>query len=85
MSNLTKGGWQSQEKLSRIEALNLFTQGAAIAEFSENKRGMIELGYEADLTILSNDIMTIDSEKILNTDVIATIVNGNIVYGYNKF
>ena len=46
---------------------------------------MIELGYEADLTILSNDIMTIDSEKILKTDVIATIVNGNIVYGYKNF
>ena len=58
-----KGGWQSQEKLSRIEALNLFTQGAAIAEFSENKRGMIDIGYEADLSILSNDIMSIESEK----------------------
>ena len=67
------------------EALNLFTKSAAIAEFSENNRGMIELGYEADLSILSNDIMTIESEKILKTDVIATVVNGQIVYGGKNF
>ena len=46
---------------------------------------MIELGYEADLSILSNDIMTIESEKILKTDVIATVVNGQIVYGEKNF
>ena len=80
-----KGGWQSQEKLSRIEAFNLFTKGAAIAEFSENNRGMIDIGYEADLSILSNDIMSIESDKILTTNVIATIVNGNIVYGEKNF
>ena len=65
--------------------MNLFTKGAAIAEFSENNRGMIDIGYEADLSILSNDIMSIESEKILKTKVIATIVNGNIVYGEKNF
>ena len=68
-----------------MEALLLFTTGASFAEFSENYRGMIDVGYEADLTILSNDITTIKPEKILKTEIIATIVNGQIVYGGNNF
>ena len=84
-SGFPKGGWQSQELLSRMEALHLFTTGASFAEFSENYRGIIDVGYEADLTILSDDITTIKPEKILKTEIIATIVNGQIVYGGNNF
>ena len=80
-----KGGWQSQELLSRMEALNILTTGAAFAEFSETLRGIIDVGYEADLTILSDDITNIKPEKILNTKIIATIVNGVIVYGEDQF
>ena len=79
-----KGGWQPQELLSRIEGLKILTQGGAFAEFSENYRGIIDVGYEADLTILSDDITSINHDKILKTSVVATIVNGSIVYGQNK-
>jgi len=84
-SGYPQGGWQAQELLSRIEALNIFTTGAAFAEFSETSRGIIDVGYEADLTILSDDITDITPEKILTTKIIATIVNGDIVYGKNQF
>ena len=80
-----EGGWQPQELLSRIDGLKILTQGSAYAEFSENSRGTIEVGYDADLTILSDDITIIESQKILQTKVIATIVNGKIIYGENKF
>mgnify|MGYP001279081784 CR=1 FL=1 len=43
------------------------------------------VGYEADLTILSDDITKIEPEKILKTKIIATVVNGNIAYGENNF
>ncbi len=79
-----KGGWQPQELLSRIEGLKILTQGGAFAEFSENYRGIIDVGYEADLTILSDDITSINHDKILKTSIVATIVNGSIVYGQNK-
>ncbi len=84
-TGLPEGGWQSQERLSRMQALNIFTTGAAFAEFSENYRGVIDVGYEADLTILSDDITSINHEKILKTDIIATVVNGEIIYGENQF
>ena len=84
-SGYPKGGWQSQELLSRMEALHIFTTSASFAEFSENYRGLIDVGYEADLTILSDDITKIEPEKILKTKIIATVVNGNIAYGENNF
>jgi len=34
---------------------------------------------------LSDDITTIKPDKILKTEIIATIVNGQIVYGGNNF
>jgi len=80
-----EGGWQPQELLSRIEGLQILTQGAAYSEFSENTRGTIEIGSEADLTILSDDITTMAQDKILKTKVVATIVDGKIVYGNNNF
>ncbi|MDC0145201.1 amidohydrolase [bacterium] len=84
-SGYPKGGWQSQELLSRMEALRLFTTGASFAEFSENFRGKIDVGYEADLTILSDNITEIEPKNILKTKIIATIVNGKIVFGENNF
>ena len=79
-----EGGWQPQEMLSRIEGLQILTQGAAYSEFSENTRGTIEVGNEADLTILSDDMTTVPQDKILQTKIIATIVDGKIVYGENN-
>ena len=84
-NGLPKGGWQPQEVLSRLEALKIFTLGASHAEFSENSRGIIKVGYNADLTILSDDITSIDSNKILSTKIIGTIVDGKIVYGNDNF
>ena len=65
--------------------MQILTQGAAYSEFSENTRGTIEVGNEADLTILSDDMTTVPQNKILQTKIIATIVDGKIVYGENNF
>lgn len=37
-------------------------------------------GELADITVLSKDIMTIPEEEILNTEVLYTIVGGQIMY-----
>ena len=84
-SGYPDGGWQPQELLSRIDGLKILTQGASYAEFSENSRGIIDVGRDADLTILSDDITEVETNKILNAQIISTIVNGDIVYGKNNF
>ena len=58
----------------------MFTSWAAYGGFDEDKRGQIQIGYDADLTILSDDLLTIESNQILDTKIIATIVNGKIIY-----
>ena len=83
-SGVPQDGWQMQEAVSRLDALKMFTTWAAYGEFSEHRRGKIRPGFDADLTILSDDITSINHDKILKTSVVATIVNGSIVYGQNK-
>ena len=79
-SGFPKGGWQAQEKINNLNALKMFTEWAAYGGFDEQKRGQINIGYDADFTILYNDLLTIKSDKILDTKVMATIVNGKIIY-----
>jgi len=74
------GGWQPHEKVSKLNALKMFTSWAAYGAFDEKRRGKIAIGYDADLTILSNNLLTIDASEILNTQILGTIVNGKIVY-----
>ncbi len=74
------GGWHSEEKLDRISALKMLTSWAAYGEFAEQKRGKVKIGYDADLSILSNDITTCDSKSILCTTALMNIVGGNIIY-----
>ena len=79
-SGYPAGGWQPQEKVNSMEALKMLTTWGAHAEFNEHRRGKISIGFDADLTILSEDITTCSPQTILNTEVIMTIVGGNIVY-----
>ena len=77
---LPKGGWQPQEKISKNNALKMFTTWAAYGGFDENRRGKIKVGFDADLTILSKNLLTSDNSEILNTKIMGTIVNGEFVY-----
>jgi predicted amidohydrolase YtcJ len=74
------GGWRPEEKLSRAEALALFTSGAAFAAFEETRRGRIVEGFDADLTILSGDPMGVPESEIPRLTTVATIVGGRVVY-----
>ena len=75
-----KGGWQPQEKLDRINALKMFTTWAAYSEFADHRRGMIKEGFDADLTIFSDDILKCKVADILNIETIGTVINGKIEY-----
>jgi predicted amidohydrolase YtcJ len=58
----------------------MLTQDAAYAAFEEDIKGSIETGKLADLAVLSQDIMSIDEEEILNTEVLMTILDGKIIF-----
>lgn len=73
------------EKISVEDAVRFYTLGSAYAEFQENIKGSIAVGKVADFVILSEDIFSIKPEKISDTEVLMTIVSGNIVYNIREF
>jgi predicted amidohydrolase YtcJ len=73
-------GWHLEEAVERQDALKMFTKWASYSVFEEDIKGTIEVGKLADFTILSKDIMTIDEEEIMSSEVVMTIVGGKIVY-----
>lgn len=71
--------------LDRIAALKLYTQGSASLIRQEKDRGMLKIGYLADLVILSADYLNIDGADIKNIRSELTILNGKAVYGSGEF
>jgi predicted amidohydrolase YtcJ len=69
-----------RESLTFEEALRTYTINAAFASFDENRKGTIERGKYADLTIFSDNISKVGTKKIRDLNVEMTIVNGKINY-----
>ncbi|WP_310991721.1 amidohydrolase [Aequorivita marina] len=80
LKNYPEGGFQMKDALTREEALRGMTIWAAFSNFEENEKGSIEVGKFADFTVLDKDIMEVDEAELPNTKVVATIVNGEVVY-----
>ncbi len=74
------GGFQPENALSRIEALEGITIWAAKANFEEKEKGTIEPGKYADFVILDNDIMKVKGTDLAKVKVLKTYVNGEKVY-----
>ena len=77
-------GFQKQDSLNREEALKGMTYWGAHANFEEERKGSIEVGKSADFIILDKDIMLVDWSAVLNTRVVATFLDGKIVFS-NRF
>jgi predicted amidohydrolase YtcJ len=74
------GGWYPEEKVTRLDALKMYTLNAAYAAFEEDIKGTLTPGKLADVTVLSKDILSISDAEILDTEVVMTIVGGEVVY-----
>ena len=73
-------GWNLDQRLTRFEALKMFTIWPAIASFEEEVKGTIEVGKFADFSIFDKDLMTIPEQIILEAKNILTVVNGKVVF-----
>jgi len=74
--NQPPGGWMPEEKLTREQALSLFTENAAWAAHQENVIGKLLPGYAADFILVRDNYFTIPQQDIWKNKVIATYVNG---------
>jgi predicted amidohydrolase YtcJ len=75
----TGPGWFPDQILTMEQAIELYTLGSAYAEFMEDRKGMIRVGYLADILILEKDLMTMPKEEIMKNRVDFTIAGGKVV------
>ncbi len=68
------------ERLSMVEAIIGYTRNAAYLAFEEDIKGTLEVGKLADLVVLSDDLLTIDPERIMDVKVDLTVVGGKVLY-----
>ncbi len=66
--------------ISVEDAVRAYTSGSAYAEFQEKVKGKIKSGQMADMVILSEDIFDLGPAEIARTPIVATILNGSLVY-----
>ena len=78
-------GYEPEERMTREQALRSYTLDGAYGEFAEDIKGSIEPGKLADFTIFSQDIMTVEEQKILSTKVMMTMVGGKVVFKSEDF
>jgi predicted amidohydrolase YtcJ len=78
---LSDGVYGVNQRITRGEALRIFTINNAKLTFEENIKGSIEPGKLADLVVLSADILTIPEKQIESLKPVATMVGGRFVYG----
>ena len=77
-------GYLPENKLTPSEALKGMTIWGAYANFEDKEKGSIEVGKVADFIILDRDIMRVSEKRILKSRIVATFLDGNIVYS-NRF
>jgi len=73
-------GFQTENALRREQAIRGITIWAAKAAFEEKEKGSLETGKAADFIMLDNDLMKCTNDKILQSKVLCTYLNGERVY-----
>jgi predicted amidohydrolase YtcJ len=69
-----------EERLTMEEAIRGYTRNGAYITFEEDIKGTLEPGMLADMIVLSDDLLTIDFEQILDVLIETTIVGGRVVF-----
>jgi predicted amidohydrolase YtcJ len=88
VSGRTLGGtvlYPPDNRLTREEALRLYTVGSAWFTSDEAVKGRIAPGQFADFTILSADYMTAPEQDIKRIESMLTVTQGMPVYAAGEF
>ena len=69
-----------EQRISRMEALKMWTWNGAYLSFEEKEKGSIEPGKLADLVVVSKDFANCPEDEIKDIEALQTIVGGKVVY-----
>ncbi|MDJ0788792.1 MAG: amidohydrolase [Myxococcota bacterium] len=88
VSGKTLGGtslYDEGNKLSREEALRLWTRGSAWFSTEEGRKGALSPGQLADVAVLSKDFFSVEEEEIKTIEADLTILGGEVVHAQGDF
>jgi predicted amidohydrolase YtcJ len=68
------------QQVTRVEALRLYTEGAAWFCFDDHHLGSFVAGKYADLAVLSHDYLTVPEPTIRRIESVLTLLGGKIVH-----
>jgi predicted amidohydrolase YtcJ len=74
------GGWIPEQRLTREEAIRLYTATPAFSEWEEARKGTLRPGMLADLVVWDRDLLTVPESEILEAAPVMTVVGGRPVF-----
>jgi predicted amidohydrolase YtcJ len=80
LSGFAGPNWRLEERVSREQAIAMFTSSAAYASFAEQERGTIEVGKRADMSCFSANLMTCPPEEIPRAIPVLTVSDGRVTH-----
>ena len=80
LSGTPSGGWFPDERITIEEAIQAYTLNSAYAAFEEDLKGSITVGKLADFVVVSDNLLTIDPNRIKDAKVLTTVVGGRVVH-----
>jgi len=73
------------QQVSRLEALRLYTEGAAWFSFDDHQLGSFTAGKYADLAVLNEDYLTVSEQRIRKIESVLTLLGGKVVHASGPF
>jgi predicted amidohydrolase YtcJ len=83
--NLAGVETNAAQRITRLEALRLYTEGAAWFSFDDHHLGSFVEGKYADLAVLNADYLTVADEMIRKIESVLTLVAGRVVHAAAPF
>ena len=74
-----------ENRLSREEALRLWTTGSAWFSHEDERKGQLSPGCFADLAVLSEDYFSIADDEIRSLESVLTLLGGKVVHGAQEY
>jgi hypothetical protein len=71
---------EPEQRITREEALRMWTINGAYVSFDEKVKGSIEPGKLADFAVINKDYLSCPEDEIKDIDPLRTVVGGRIVY-----
>ena len=78
---LERGGvLEPDERLTREQAIRLYTTNNAYLNREEKEKGSLEVGKLGDLIVIDRDVLTCPVDEVKDTKVLLTVVGGKVVF-----